>query len=153
MAAYALAVVLGLLVTGNSAAGYADATSGAQRAAVADHFGSLFALQNILSHIAGGVLLAVGLMIFSAQMMRKGQQTLPAWLGYLGVLVAALLVITALQFAAVPAAAETSISPVSFFALAVWLVCLGVYLARIAYLAENDDGRRRTGGRQRVHSR
>jgi hypothetical protein len=137
---YALAIVLGLLVTGSSAADYANAATAAQHAAVADHFGSLFALQNVLSHIAGGAFLAASLMIFSAQTMHKDQKMLPAWLGYLGVLVAALLVITALQFAAVPAAAETSLSSVSFFALAVWLVLLGVYLARIRALPGTTVG-------------
>jgi hypothetical protein len=131
---YALAIVVGLLVTGNSAGAYAGTGSTAARAAVADHFASLFAFLNILSHILGGVLVAIALMILSARMMRRGERALPDWLGYLGVLVAALLVVTALQFAAEPAAPDTSISPISFVALAIWLICLGIYMAQLGAL-------------------
>ena len=131
---YALAIVVGLLVAGNSAGAYATAGSAADRAAVADHFASLFAFLNILSRILGGVLVAIALMIFSAEMMRSGRKALPAWLGYMGVLVAALLVVTALQFAAEPAAPETSISPIAFVALAIWLICLGINLALLSAL-------------------
>jgi hypothetical protein len=131
---YALAILVGLLVTGNSAGAYAGAATAGARAAVADHFASLFAFLNILSHILGGVLVAIALMIFSARIMRREQRALPGWLGYLGVLVAALLVVTALQFAALPATPDTSISPIAFVALAIWLICLGIYMAQVATL-------------------
>jgi hypothetical protein len=127
---YALAVLLGLLISGNYAGSYADAGGFSSRAAVAANFGTLFALQNIVSHIIGGVLVAVTLMIIGAQLMLSTQKILPGWLGYFAVLVAALLVITALQFAALPTAAETSLSSLGFFALALWLVAVGIYLAR-----------------------
>ena len=131
---YALAILVGLLVTGNSAGAYAGVGTVVARAAVADHFASLFAFLNILSRILGGVLVAIALMIFSARMMQRGQKALPDWLGYMGVLVAALLVVTALQFAAEPAAPETSISPIAFVALAIWLISVGIYLARLPAL-------------------
>jgi hypothetical protein len=131
---YALAVLVGLVVSGNSAGSYADASTPALRAAIADNFAGRFAIQNILSHIAGGIMLAVWLMIAGAQMMRSSQKALPGWLGYLAVLVAALLVVTALQFAALPAAAETSLSSLAFFALALWLLALGIYLYRLQAL-------------------
>jgi hypothetical protein len=129
---YALAVLLGLLVSGNSAGSYADASTPALRAGTAANFAGRFAIQNILAHIVGGVVLAVWLMIIGAQMMRTGQKALPSWLGYFAVLVAALLVVTALQFAALPAAAETSLSSLALFALALWLIGLGIYLSRLA---------------------
>ncbi len=132
-ACYALAVVFGLLVSGNSGGSYVNAAP-SERASVANSFGTLFAIQNMLAHMAGGVLVAIALMFFSARMMREGQKSLPGWLGYLGVLVAALLVVTALQFAGEPAAAETSISSISFLVLAVWLICVGAYLARLRSL-------------------
>ncbi len=134
-AAYAVAVLLGLLVSGNNAASYADAVTTADQISVAANFGSLFALQNILSHLIGGVLVAVGIMIIGARMMRNNQKTLPGWLGYFAVLVVALQVITALQFAAEPAAAETSLSSLSLFALALWLIAVGIYLARLSALS------------------
>ncbi len=127
---YALAVLLGLLISGNYAGSYAAAGSSTSRAAVAANFGTLFALQNIVSHVIGGVLVAVALMIIGAQLMLSSQKILPGWLGYFSVLVAALLVITALQFAALPDAAETSLSSLGFFALALWLVAVGIYLTR-----------------------
>jgi hypothetical protein len=131
---YALAIVVGLLVTGNSAGAYAEAGTAVARAAAADHFATIYAFLNMLSRIVGGVLVAIALLIFSARMMRREQRSLPDWLGYLGVLVAALLVVTALQFAAEPAAPDTSISPIAFFALAIWLICLGIYLARLSHV-------------------
>ncbi|MGO8946428.1 MAG: hypothetical protein ACLQUY_01940 [Ktedonobacterales bacterium] len=131
---YALAVLLGLPVSANYGGLYANASTSLDRAGVAANFGSLFALQNILSHIIGGILVAIGLMIIGAQMMRSSQKALPGWLGYFAVLVAAFLVITALQFAAAPASAETSLSSLSFFALALWLIAVGIYLARLSAL-------------------
>jgi hypothetical protein len=119
-------------VSGNSAGSYADASTPALRAGTAANFAGRFAIQNILAHIVGGVVLAVWLMIIGAQMMRTGQKALPSWLGYFAVLVAALLVVTALQFAALPAAAETSLSSLALFALALWLIGLGIYLSRLA---------------------
>jgi hypothetical protein len=128
---YALAVLVGLVISGNSAGSYADASTPSLRAAIASSFAGQFAIQNLLSHIAGGIILAVWLMIVGAQMMHSSQKALPSWLGYLAVLVAALLVITALQFAALPAAAETSLSSIAFFALALWLLALGICLSRL----------------------
>lgn len=128
---YALAVLVGLVVSGNSAGSYADASTPGLHAGIASDFAGRFAIQNILSHIAGGIMLAVWLMIIGAQMMRSSQKALPSWIGYLAVLVAALLVVTALQFAALPAAAETSLSSLAFFALALWLLALGIYLSRL----------------------
>jgi hypothetical protein len=128
---YALAVLVGLVVSGNSAGSYADASTPALRVGIASNFAGRFAIQNILSHIAGGIMLAVWLMIIGAQLMRSSQKALPGWLGYLAVLVAALLVVTTLQFAALPAAAETSLSSLAFFALALWLLALGIYLSRL----------------------
>jgi hypothetical protein len=128
---YALAVLVGLVVSGNSAGSYANASTAGLHAGIASDFAGQFAIQNILSHIAGGIMLAVWLMIIGAQMMRSSQKALPSWLGYLAVLVAALLVVTALQFAALPAAAETSLSSLAFFALALWLLALGIYMSRL----------------------
>jgi hypothetical protein len=127
---YALAVLVGLVVSGSSGGSYANAGAAAQRAGIAGDFAGRFAIQNILSHIAGGIMLAVWLMIIGAQMMLSRKKALPSWLGYLGVVVAALLVVTALQFAGLPAAAETSLSSLAFFALALWLVGLGIYLCQ-----------------------
>jgi hypothetical protein len=128
---YALAVLVGLVVSGISGGSYAAASTKVLRAGIADDFAGRFAIQNILSHIVGGIMLAVWLMIIGAQMMLSRRKVLPSWLGYLGVLVAALLVVTALQFAGLPAAAETSLSSLAFFALALWLIGLGIYLSRL----------------------
>jgi hypothetical protein len=119
------------VVSGSSGGSYAAASTKALRAGIANDFAGRFAIQNILSHIVGGIMLAVWLMIIGAQMMLSRRKVLPSWLGYLGVLVAALLVVTALQFAGLPAAAETSLSSLAFFALALWLIGLGIYLSRL----------------------
>jgi hypothetical protein len=137
---YALAVLVGLVISGNSAGSYADASTPAKQSSIAGNFAGGFAIQNILSHIVGGVVLAGWLMIIGAQMMRSSQKALPSWLGYLAVLVAALLVVTALQFAALPAAAETSLSSLTFFALALWLLGLGIYLSRLRAFPRRNSG-------------
>jgi hypothetical protein len=121
-ACYALALLVGLFAS-NAAAGSAN-SSGA-----ADAFANSYAVQTIISRIVGGVLISLCIVLASVGIARG--KTLPDWLGFAGLLVAALLTATALQFAGGPAQIETPLSPWSFVLLAAWLLAVGVVLVRM----------------------
>jgi hypothetical protein len=61
---------------------------------------------------------------------------LPSVVGFLGMLVAALLAVTALQFAFGSQQVETSLSALSFAALALWLGSIGFVLVRLRALPQ-----------------
>ncbi len=67
--------------------------------------------------------------------MVRTQLLLP-WVGYLGLILAALLLITAIQFSADTMQVETTLSPFSFATLALWLICIGVLLSSLRALPE-----------------
>lgn len=124
-ACFALALVLGLFAS-NATAASGDAAG----------FASSYAVQTILSRIVGGVLVALFILLASVGIARD--KTLPDWLGFGGLLVAAVLTATALQFAGGPAQVETALSPWSFVLLAAWLLAVGVYLVRLPALPSSS---------------
>lgn len=117
-ACFALALVIGIFAS-NAAAASGDAAG----------FANSYAVQTIISRIAGGVLVALFILLASVGIARG--KVLPDWLGFGGLLVAAVLTATAFQFAGGPAQVETSLSPWSFVLLAAWLLGVGVFLARL----------------------
>ncbi len=129
-ASYAVALVVGLLASNSAAAAYASATSDAARAATAASYAASHTATTLLSTVIGGLLVAVYLLTVGVRIVRI--RLLPRWLGYGGVLVAAALAGAAFQFAATPA--ETALSSLSVAGLALWLLCLGVVLARLSAL-------------------
>lgn len=135
-ALFALVVILGIASSSSSGGAYLTASSAASRSREAASFASGYALQNVLSHVIGGVLVAVFLVLVSLRTLRAGG--LPRWLGYAGLLVALLLGATAVQFLADPEQVETPLSPLSFAALALWLIAIGVILARLRSLPYLD---------------
>ena len=82
----------------------------------------------------GGTLLALSIALASWRMVRT--QLLLPWVGYLGLILAALLLITAIQFSADTMQVETTLSPFSFATLALWLICIGVLLSSLRALPE-----------------
>lgn len=131
-ALFGLAVILGIASSASSGGAYLTVGSAAARSREAAGFASAYATQNVLSHVAGGALVTVFLLLVSVRTMRAG--VLPRWLGYAGLVVAVLLGATAVQFLAGPEQVETPLSPVSFAALALWLITIGVMLARLRAL-------------------
>jgi len=131
--AYAVAIVIGIVATVSDAAAYASGDA-AGRSAVAASFAGSYALTTTLSHIIGGTLLALSIALASWRMVRT--QLLLPWVGYLGLILAALLVITAIQFSADTMQVETTLSPFSFATLALWLICIGVLLSSLRALPE-----------------
>src|SRR5260221_12488242 len=77
--------------------------------------------------------------------MVRTQLLLP-WVGYLGLILAALLVITAIQFSADTMQVETTLSPFSFATLALWLICIGVLLSSLRALPEESAAGSGEGG-------
>jgi hypothetical protein len=124
-ALFALALILGLFTSGSSAAVYANATTDAQRAAVAASYNNAFAIETLLSHVAGGALVALFLALASYELRRT-----PAAFRLFGYLVAALLVVTALFYALAPGQVEAPTSTVTLFGLALWFIALGLVFLR-----------------------
>lgn len=135
-ACFAIAGVVGILTSASAAHSYSSATTAAQRSAAVATFTNAYAITTIISSIIGGLLLAVFLLLVSLRQART--QTMPRLFSYYGVLVAALLTVTAAQFAGKPAQAETASSPLSLAGLALWLIVLGLLLARLRTLAAAD---------------
>src|SRR5262249_53227712 len=88
-----------------------------------------YAVQSLISHVAGGLLVSLCIVLVSVGVARG--RVLPDWLGFAGLLPAGLLTATAVQFAIQPTQVETSLSPLALVALALWLVGIGIFLARL----------------------
>src|SRR5262249_26770506 len=116
-ALFALALILGLFTSANSATAYANATTDAQRAAVAASYANAYAIETLLSHGAGGLLVALFLALASHDLRR-----VPAAFRLFGYFVAALLVVTALFYALAPGQVEAPTSTVTLFGLALWFI-------------------------------
>jgi len=129
-ALFALALILGLFTSASSAAAYANATSDAQRAAVAASYANAFAIETLLSHVAGGLLVAVFLALASRDL--RLVRPIPAAFRLFGYFIAALLVVTALFYALAPGQVETPTSTVTLFGLALWFIGLGAVFLRQA---------------------
>jgi hypothetical protein len=137
--AYAAAIVLGIVTTSVAAASYA-ASNALDRPAIAAGFVNTYAFTIVLAQIIGGTLLGISIALASWRMVRTA--LLLPWVGYLGLLLAGLLIVTAIQFSADPVQVGTTLSPFSVATLALWLVCIGVLLSSVRALPaehEADD--------------
>lgn len=131
-ALFAVALVIGLFTSTGAAAAYAEATNAATQASVAQDFARSFAIETLLSRVLGGALVTVFLVAMSLRLLQT--RTLPVWLAYLGLLAAALLAASAVLSTIVPDAPQTPVSGVSLLVLAIWLIAVGVVLARLRAL-------------------
>lgn len=129
-ACYALATAIGTVTSLRAASAYA---AGSHTSAV-NGFVFAFGAQNLLSHVAGGLLLAVFLALAGIASIRSPSRRIPPLLGIFGLLTALLLAITALLFLAGPAQVEVGTGTLSFAALAFWLAGVGITLARLKTL-------------------
>ena len=127
-ALFALALILGLFTSGGSAAAYANAPTDAQRAAVAASYANAFAIETLLSHVGGGLLVALFLALASHDL--RLVRPIPAAFRLFGYFIAALLLVTALFYALAPGQVETPTSTVTLFGLALWFIGLGVVFLR-----------------------
>jgi hypothetical protein len=125
---FALALILGLFTSASSAAAYANATTDAQRAAVAASYANAYAIETLLSHVAGGLLVAVFLALASHNL--RLVHPIPVAFRLFGYFIAALLVVTALFYALAPGQVEAPTSTVTFFGLALWFIGLGIVFLR-----------------------
>lgn len=149
-ALFALAVLLGIPTTGKAASDYLSAGSAAAARNAAQGFADAFGFQNLLSHVAGGVLVALFIVLVSVRIVRT--PIFSRWLGYYGLLPAVLLGATALQYLGSLAQIETPLSPITFAALAFWLLLLGVLLARLGRLPESAPASARDDSRMKVNN-
>ena len=131
-ALYVIAILVGTLEISNAATAFAAARSAAAQSAVAQSFASQYAVQSLISNVAGACLLALSLALFGLRCLRTGG--LPRWLGAASVLPAGLLVATAIQYLPNLAQVETGASSLALATLALWLIVLGVALARLRAL-------------------
>jgi hypothetical protein len=129
-ACYALATAIGTATSLRGASAYA---AGSHASAVSG-FVFAFGAQNLLSHVAGGLLVAAFLAMTGIACMRSRSERIPPLLGAFGLLAALLLGITALLFLAGPAQVEVPTGTLSFAALAFWLGGVGIILARLKTL-------------------
>jgi hypothetical protein len=127
-ALFALALVLGLFTSASSAAAYVNATTDAQRASVAASYANAFAIETLLAHVAGGLLVALFLAVASHDL--RLVRSIPAAFRLFGYFVAALLLVTALFYALAPGQVETPTSTITLFGLALWFIALGVVFLR-----------------------
>lgn len=133
-ALFALAVLLGIPSTRGAASDYLNAGSPAAARSAAQGFANAYGFQNLVSHVAGGVLVALFIVLVSVRIVRT--PVFSRWLGYYGLVPAVLLGATALQYLGSLAQIETPLAPVTFAALAFWLLLVGVLLARLGRLPE-----------------
>ncbi len=129
-ACYALATAIGTATHLRAASAYA---AGSQASAVSG-FVFAFGAQNLLSHVAGGLLVAAFLALTGITSIRSQSRRISPLLGAFGLLAALLLAITALLFLAGPAQVEVGTGTLSFAALAFWLAGVGITLARLKTL-------------------
>lgn len=129
-ACYALATAIGTATSLRAASAYA---AGSHASAVSG-FVFAFGAQNLLSHVAGGLLVAAFLAMSGIASIRSRAERIPPLLGVFGLLAALLLAITALLFLAGPAQVEVGTGTLSFAALAFWLAGVGITLARLKSL-------------------
>ena len=133
-ALFALAVLLGIPATQGAASEYANAGSATAARNAAQGFANAYGFENLLSHVLGGVLVALFILLVSVRVVRT--PVFSRWLGYYGLIPAVLLGATALQYLGSLAQIETPLSPITFAALALWLLLVGVLLARLSRLPE-----------------
>jgi hypothetical protein len=127
-ALFALALILGFFTSASSAAAYANATTDSQRAAVAASYANAYAIETLLAHVAGGLLVALFLALASHDLRQV--RSIPAAFRLFGYFVAALLLVTALFYALAPGQVEAPTSTITFFGLALWFIALGLVFLR-----------------------
>ncbi len=136
-ACYAVALIVGLIASLAAANSAAAATTTAQLRAVADNYANSYAIQNLLSQVVGGVLVALCILFTSVQIARvRGPRVFPDWLGFLGLLPAALLTATAFEFISQPAQVDAPLAALALALLALWFAGVGLFLARLRSLPE-----------------
>lgn len=121
--------IVGMFTSGAAADAYLGATSAAARASVVTNFEATYAVETLLAQALGGLLLAIMVGLVSARAIR--QRALPPVISYFGLLVAALGAGNAVLFALDPTAAQTLVSPIAYAAFALWLIAIGIPLARL----------------------
>ncbi len=137
-AAFGLADVMGIFSSKSAAGAYVTASSAAGQVRAAAQFVHAYAAQNWIAHVAGGVLLAAALGLVCARTIRTGR--LPMLTAVLELLAAALLLVTALEYAVAPARVEAPTSALTFAVLAVWLIALGIVLWQLRALPAGKAG-------------
>ena len=122
---YALASVIGIVASVSGANSYRPSSPSNSGPVAA--FAAAYAWNSLLAHIIGGGLIALCILLVSLRILRE--QTLLPWLGLLGLLEAALLVVVAIQYSAGLKQAQTTLQPFSLVMLALWLISIGTQLA------------------------
>jgi len=133
-ALFALVLVLGLFTSTGAAAAYAAASNASTQVSVAHDFATSFAIETLLSRVVGGVLVTVFLVVTSMRMLAT--RLLPPWVAYLGLLTAALLAATAALSIVAPDDPGVPTAGLSLLMLALWLIVVGVLLARLRALPD-----------------
>ncbi len=126
---YALAIVIGAFATRAAA----DAFLHDQVTTAASYRGQ-YAVQTLIAQVGGALLVGLCLLLVGARVVRT--RLLPRWLGFASIVPAGLLALTALQFLATPTQVETATSSITFAALALWFIAMGIGLARLRTLPE-----------------
>ena len=129
---YALASVIGIVASVSGVNSYRPSSPSNSGPVAA--FAAAYAWNSLLAHIIGGGLIALCILLVSLRILRE--QTLLPWLGLLGLLEAALLVVVAIQYSAGLKQAQTTLQPFSLVMLALWLISIGTQLAWLRALPE-----------------
>ncbi|HEX8034208.1 MAG TPA: DUF4386 family protein, partial [Ktedonobacterales bacterium] len=107
---YGLAVVLGGIVTRSTADVFASTPQ--SQAETVSAYASQYAFQTLISHVFGGLLVGLCLLLVGARIVRT--KLLPRWLGFVSIMPAGFLALTAVQFLADPTQVETASSSLTF---------------------------------------
>ncbi len=135
-ACYAVALIVGLFA-GLAAGSTAGIGTAAAINSAAATYANSFAIQNLLSHVVGGLLVALCILLTGVRIARVQKvRVFPDWLGFLGLFPAALLTATAFEFVGQPAQVEAPLAAPALALLALWFAGIGYYLARLHTLAE-----------------
>ncbi len=126
---YALAIVIGAFATRAAADAFLH-----DHVTTAASYRGQYALQTLIAQVGGALLVGLCLLLVGARVVRT--RLLPRWLGFASIVPAGLLALTALQFLATPTQVETATSSITFAALALWFIAMGIGLARLRTLPE-----------------
>lgn len=131
---YGLAVVIGAFATRSAADAFARETQ--FQAQTAAGYAGQYAFQTLMSHVLGGLLVGLCMLLVGARIVRS--RLLPRWLGFVSIVPAGFLALTAVQFLAAPTQVETATSSLTFVLLALWLIATGVSVARLRGLTDAE---------------
>jgi hypothetical protein len=141
---FVIAAVVGFITSANTAASYATATTAAARDAIATAFGREYALQSLLSRGIGGIALAIFLAMIGLRLALATR--FPRWVAYLTGLVAAVEAANAVVFILNPLNVLALTATLAPFALAIWLLVIGVALLQGTGRSANSAGATRAEG-------